>query len=228
MVEYAAVDTIYLPQLYNLLTNELKMKNRLYWHYEYCTYLIRQTQIVKEIDKEKIWRIKGCSKLESRQLQGLKTIWHWRNKTAKEKNWPPFKIMNAESMLILAKSLPEIIDKKINFKKLHLKTHASLKQGLLYHLTEGMSVSADQWPDKKTPGRTRSKPKNPQLVESMKKIRDKIAGQLGLTPSLIINKESLIAIAETGVRERNEMEQSANLMKWQKDLLFDAWLEIPN
>ncbi len=225
LIEYAAKDTYLLPELYKVLKKQLKEKGRLHWHKEFCDLLIAQAQIKKEVEPDKVWRIKGSSKMLPRQLQALKTIWSWRDDTAQNKNKPPYKIMNNEAILDLCNNIPGEPKQAIKWNKLHYKTHASFRNSLSKALKIGMDEDISNWPQRLKNKNFPSKPKDPKLLEAIKQVRDDLAKELELPESLLINRESLNAIVETGVRDKESMRKAAKLMKWQEELLFDKWLD---
>ena len=51
---------------------------RLDWHAQECDRLVRDNSVLREVDPDQVWRIKGSARLEPRALAVLRELWHWR------------------------------------------------------------------------------------------------------------------------------------------------------
>jgi hypothetical protein len=65
------------------------------------------------------------------------------------------------------------------------------------------------------------------VLNHLKAVRDRIAEDLKVDPSLLATKSTLTAVALTGANSRPKMMAAAKWMKWQEGLLLDAWLAQP-
>src|SRR5262249_38403528 len=90
MEEYAINDTRHLQPLVAILERELRERDRLEWHEETCTRLIRDCTRDLEIDPDSLWRIRGADKLDRRGLAALRELWRWREGEAQHTNKPPY------------------------------------------------------------------------------------------------------------------------------------------
>jgi hypothetical protein len=63
------------------------------------------------------------------------------------------------------------------------------------------------------------------VLSRLKEVRDKIAAELQMDPSLLATKSTLTAVALTGCTSRPKMIAAAKWMKWQEDLLLEPWLK---
>jgi len=228
MIYYAAQDTIYLPDLRDNLTRELAGRKRLVWLEEWCRNLIISAQSEKKSDPDLVWRIKGSSKLEPRQLCVLKAAWKWRDKIAKSKNKAPYKILNSRALLHLTTRIPPRIETPVNPEKLPIKTNRAFKHSLLKTLRKALETEPSKWPEKLTTGKPKSPAPKPVVVEKIKEIRNRIALELGITESVLASKDAMSSIAATGIKEKESMHKLGKLMQWQEDLLFDPWLKAVN
>jgi ribonuclease D len=228
MIYYAAQDTIYLPDLKDYLTRELADRKRLGWLEEWCRNLIISAQSEKKSDPDLVWRIKGSSKLEPRQLCVLKAAWKWRDKTAKSKNKAPYKILNSRSLLHFTSLIPPHIEMPVNPEKLPIKTNRAFKHSLLKTLRKALATDPSKWPAKLITRKPKSPAPKPAVVEKIKEVRNRIAMELGITESVLASKDAMSSIAATGIREKESMHKLGKLMQWQEDVLFDPWLKAVN
>src|SRR5205814_7701354 len=72
MERYARNDTRYLRPIAELLRTELMAKDRLTWHNETCSQLIKDASQEKKADMESIWRIRGSDRLTPQALAILR------------------------------------------------------------------------------------------------------------------------------------------------------------
>ncbi len=223
MLEYGAQDTFFLPGLFTALTEELTAKNRLSWHEENCEELIKATAKTKEVDIENSWRVDGSSKLYPRQLAVLQNLWKFRDKIAKSMDLPPYKILPSDLLLRFALAVPfEGLPEKT--PALPSKLASAIRNEYLDIFEETLALPAESWPQPLRNVKKTGPSPNPNILTHLKEVRDKIAEDLGLDPSLLATKSTLSNIALTGANSRAKMSASAKWMKWQENLLLDAWL----
>ena len=106
MLEYAASDTRYLPQLRDILRQRLEERGRLGWGQEEFALLedIRPTPADQAAPG---WlRLKGAKALRGRELAILRELWEWREGAARRADRATFRILNNEPMLAMAKNAP--------------------------------------------------------------------------------------------------------------------------
>lgn len=223
MLQYGAQDTFFLPGLYESLTRELQEKNRLSWHEECCRELVKATARSKEIDLENTWRIDGSSKLMPRQLAVLQTLWKYRDQAAKAQDLPSYRILPSDLLLRFSMAIPQEGTPPL-LPNLPSRLNPIFKAGFMEALEVALDMPPESWPQPlRTPRRLTPSPSAPILAH-LKEVRDRIANQLGLDPSLLATKSTLTNVALTGANSRSKMIAAAKWMKWQEDLLLDPWL----
>ena len=100
---YAANDTRHLQAIADRLQVELRCLGRLDWHHQACARMVKATAEDKPpTDPERVWRIKGLSGLDRRQLAFVRELWQWRDTEARRADLPPFKIAGNALILELA------------------------------------------------------------------------------------------------------------------------------
>lgn len=206
---YARNDTHYLQPLAELLRAELREKNRLSWHQETCARLVAECAQLRVIDPDDIWRVKGSQHLEPAALAVLRELWHWREKEAIRTNKPPFFILSPETMVRLAEAALEPRDRHALLSD-HLSAHR--REGIIKAISRGLEV-------KSPPGRLvrhtsyRQTETERRRMHDLQRRRNKTASELGIDPTLIASRATLVLLAKDW-----EIHQS-ELMPWQRDLL---------
>lgn len=208
MEAYARNDTHYLRPLAELLRAELKISGRLGWHQETCARLVAECAVPRTADPDAVWRVKGSHRLRPGGLGVLRELWSWREKEAVSANKPPYFILPPEIMVAISdaategKSFTDLLPRSFSARRQHALREA---------VEEGLK-------SEKLPGHLR--PKGHRQTETEKRRlrdyeerRDQRAKELGIDPTLIANRATLILLA------KDWSEYEAELMNWQRTLL---------
>ncbi|HKP95533.1 MAG TPA: ribonuclease D [Fibrobacteria bacterium] len=224
MLQYGAQDTFFLPGLYEALTRELESKQRLEWHAECCRELVKATAKSKEVDLENTWRIDGSSRLYPRQLAALQALWKYRDQTAKDLDLPSYKVLPSDILLRFAMAVPQE-GAPAQVPALPSRLNPKIKTAFLDAFREALDLPEAAWPQPLRPPRKTAPSPSSTVLTHLKTVRDKIAEDLKMDPSLLATKSTLTAVALTGANSRAKMMAAAKWMKWQEELLLDAWLK---
>ncbi len=224
MLQYGAQDTFFLPGLYDALTGELREKNRLEWHEECCRELVKATAKSKEVDLENTWRIDGSSRFYPRQLAVLQALWKFRDQTAKDLDLPSYKVLPSDILLRFAMAVPQEGAPE-HVPSLPSRLNSKIKAGYQEVFQQALGISESDWPQPLRPPRRVAPSPSSTVLNHLKAVRDKIAEDLKMDPSLLATKSTLTAVALTGANSRPKMMEAAKWMKWQEGLLLDAWLQ---
>ncbi len=227
MLAYAAQDTFFLPKLHIEMTAALNLKSRLNWHAESCRMLIENTAKSKEIDKENLWRVEGSFRLLPRQLAVLKNLWEWREATAQRLDLPPYRILPTDLLMRLAQVAPPEGEPE-QIPGLPGRLDPEFKRQIMENFQRSLELPASLWPEKLKSVRKPPKIPDSRVLANLKTVRDRIATELQLDPSLLAPKSILIAVAQTGLKSLSQIKSSAGMMQWQEALLLEAWVEMHN
>jgi len=105
-IQYAANDVTYLAQIYLIMRQHLKDKNREHWLTDEVEKLIDIQQYRQE--PANMWqRIRGHDKLNGTSLSVLVGLAAWREETAKTINFPRNWIIRDEVLVDIARILPK-------------------------------------------------------------------------------------------------------------------------
>ncbi|MGF1656816.1 MAG: ribonuclease D [Verrucomicrobiales bacterium] len=208
MIEYAANDTMHLQPLMDSLATELKAKQRWHWFEESCERAVRQSQVFREKDEDRVWRISGYAKLKPRALAVLRALWQWREQEAAERDRPTFHVLRNEELLRAA----ICFDEGKRFSSAQLK--AGHRKEFETRAREALKLPEEEWPRKlmHTRGKKATEEQEARL-QALKTLRDEKAEALELDGSVIAPRAALERAAYEPPRA------SELLMNWQLELL---------
>lgn len=116
-LEYAALDVLHLPQLYEILTDQLAKLNRLEWLHDELQ--LRQSNLLRIQEQEGWVRLSGLQSLQGKQLGIVREIWRWRDDRAQTKNMPARRVLRDDLIIELAKRGSSDSKKIANIRGLH-------------------------------------------------------------------------------------------------------------
>ena len=210
MTEYALNDVRYLLSMYESLRGLLEENGRSEWLAELGQRLVRDAIQSVETATEDAWRVKGSSRLDPEGLAYVRALWLWREEEACRANKPPYFVLNHENLLRVAELARE---GKHWEGTLPLKFSSRRRRGLREVIENVRGLAEEEWPEKKRFRRVMISESEKNRIEELKKIRDSKADTLGLDPTLIASKATLVALA------RDWENQLSQLMGWQRRLI---------
>ena len=135
----------------------------------------------------------------------MRVLWHWRDGEAREWDRPAFHVMGNEDMVRLAEQ--SALGQPYSTPRMTSRRRKSFD----IVLALAMQIPENEWP---VPIKTRRSRPNRDIAvrfENLKKVRDKVAAELNLDPSIVAPRSALEAAAA-------DVSTSA-LMEWQRNLL---------
>lgn len=116
-LEYAALDVLHLPKLYDALTTELQQRERLEWLHDEVQR--RQTNLIDTQEQEGWSRMSGIQSLQGRQLAIVRELWKWRDERAEAKNMPARRVLRDDLIIELAKRASSDVRAIAHIRGLH-------------------------------------------------------------------------------------------------------------
>ena len=214
MLDYAATDVYYLPELRNRLKAELVRLGRVDWMEQKCRWQMEVARDGFAAPDENAWRINGSEKLRGRGLGVLHALWHWRESWAEKINTPPFKVVGNEMLGRISWAAEEELPLE---EVLHLnlgRRHDRLFPSLAEAVRSGYATDPQTLPRRER--RRDFSPMSPEELARQDRIkadRDRLASGLNLDPTLIATRSQLVLIA------RDPQCIDAVLLPWQAALL---------
>jgi ribonuclease D len=220
MLEYAAMDTRHLIALAGKMNEELVALGRWEWALEEFARL-EQVRYRENDDELETWRkVKNIGNLDRRSLAVFRELYAWRDRVARTADRPPFKVIGNEALIEMAKA-----------KTAAIAELARIKGVARYHVDRygreiaGAIRGALQLPDSELPEKNEPKPwlRDRALesrIERLKKVRDRVATDLKIEPSVLAPRHVLTAIATSANLEVPAMRE------WQKKLIGAELLKM--
>jgi len=228
MLDYATRDTHYLIALSRKLRQELEALGRWGWAEEEFKRLETIRFKEPDPDAEGFRKIKGSSKLDRRNLAVLSSLHRWRDSVARKLDRPPFKVLGNEILVSIATTIPRDAGELSAIKGVSPYVMSKNGNDLLQHIEHAMALSEDELPSR---GEVRPWMRDKDLerkIEKLKKVRDRIATDLRIDPSVLAPKHVLSAIAADSPKSVEDLAHVTAMREWQKSVVAPALLEALN
>jgi len=220
-LEYARLDTHYLPELADILVAELKSKGRAAWFSESCEAVVCGAMEQDRAGDGEEWRIKGSRLLSRRELAFLKEIWNWREDEARHVDLPRFKILVDEQLMAIVRWASAHPGKSVT-KGPRLPRNCLGKRlsALEKAVARAESAPEKSYPEQPRPGkRLRSEGDCSRRIELLRKGCSEIAIGLGIAPSTLAPRASLAAIAREMPLQVEGIMAAGKLLRWQAETI---------
>ena len=143
-LEYAALDVLHLPQLYDALSDELQRLGRLQWLFDEVAR--RQSNLIDTQLQEGWHRLSGIQSLHGRQLGIVQQLWAWRDARAEQKNMPARRVLRDDLIVELAKRGSADAKKIAHIRGLHHTGFQRFIPEIAQCVARGLSADPPQPP----------------------------------------------------------------------------------
>lgn len=225
MLRYAAMDTHYLIELASRLESELREKGRWSWAEEEFARLEEIRWKEPEPVVEGFRKLKKIGRLSRRSLAVLDRLWNWRDAQARAADKPPFRIMQNETMISIAETMPSSSSELASIRGFSPWHQRRCTRDVLAMIEEARGLAESELPERveiKTWNRDRELER---AVESLRSIRDDVAGQLSIESSVLAPRHVLTAIATMRPQAPEDLDAVPALRRWQRELLGERFLQ---
>jgi ribonuclease D len=221
MIAYAAADTRHLPALRDVLREQLVARGRLAWAEEEFT-LLAQVRWRTDGDEPGFLRIKGARALRSRSLAVLREVFQWREEHAARADRAPFRILNNEPMIEIAKLQPQDVAALRAIRGVGGDLAERRGRDLLAAVQRGLEL-----PDSELPRLVRGirRPPDPAYearLERLKARRNELAASYDLAPGVLCPNGTLEAIARAEPRSLDALRGIPEIRRWQVEEIGPA------
>jgi ribonuclease D len=222
MLAYAAMDTRHLPELRDILRGRLADQGRLAWAEEEFATLrdIRWTPT----DDAGFWRLKGSKLLRGHGIAVLRELYQWRDQLARQLDRAPFRILNNETLLELARGQPRDLASLQAIRGLGPDTISRRGTELLDAIERGLNTPQADIPRQERGLRVRPDPALLERVERLKAVRNEAAARLSLAPGVLCPNGTLEEIARVQPRTPDDLVGVPGLRRWQREVIGEELL----
>lgn len=229
MLEYAAMDTRYLPELRDILKARLEEMGRLGWAEEEFR-IAEQTGWEPPDDEELAYlRLKNTRDLSPRSRAALREIYDWREDVARKRDVASFRVLNNDTLVAVAREMPGDMDELEAVARLSKGNAQRWGAALLAGLDRARSLPEDELPERPSP--PRRPPRDPEVdqrADRLKAVRDAAADRLELDRGFLMPRWQLEEIARAQPSDEEELASIESIRQWQIEALGSGLLDALN
>jgi len=212
-LNYAASDVLYLIELTEKLTRELKAAKRLRWAQEEFETLCGRKWPDRSFDKLGYLRIKGARRLDPKGLSILRELYLMRDKRAREIDRPPFKVLGNRTLLDISDQKPKKLAELAEIKGITELLIRRMGREIMAAVREGRKLDHGPIP-KMSSGRRRIDRHAERRMLALKKWRTQAAERLAMDPGVLCPNLSLEAIAWRAPESPKDLLELPELKGW--------------
>jgi len=217
MLAYAATDTHHLPALRDLLRTELESRGRLTWVEEEFELLEGVAWAPADAAEPSYLRLKGAKALKGRELALLRSLYDWREATARRLDRASFRILNNEPLFEMAKTPPSTLEELQRVRGVGPETIARRGGEILDAIQQAMAIPEHDLPRLPRVPRRPPDPAFDARLERLKAARNAVALRLDLAPGVTCPNGTLEEIARRAPTRVEELEGVPGLRRWQRE-----------
>lgn len=217
MLAYAAMDTRYLAQLRDILRERLAQVDRLSWAEEEFALLTRIR--FSPGGDEGFWKLKGSKLLRGQAVTILRELYEWRDQQARQLDRAPFRVLNNETLIDLARLQPRDMAALGAIRGLSPEMVQRRGSELLAAIERGLAVPEDEIPRPERGIRTRPDPAFVERLDRLKLARNAAAIRLDLAPGVLCPNGTLEEVARAQPGTLTDLEGIGELRTWQRQVL---------
>jgi ribonuclease D len=221
MRAYAAMDTRHLEELAGLLQEELERLGRSSWAAEEFARL-EEVRWQEPDGGEAYRRVKGSGGLDRRALEILRALVTLRESMARKADRPPFKIIGNNVLFAIAKEKPRSEKELAGMRPLPASWSRGRRLQRLWDVvSRALERPESELPEIRKRARKRSNKSFEKKLRRLGALRDGLAAELGLEPSLLAPRAVLEQVL-TNMEDGREPWEAQDLRRWQADVLRPA------
>ena len=219
-LEYAALDVVYLYQIHKLQVEQLDELGRLTWVMEESGLGAAELPTTIEPDSAYL-KAKGLSGLGRKQLAVIKSLYAWREVTARQKNVPRNRIVDPKGLVVIAKE--QMLSKQMLQSAAGMTPRQVRKYGddLLFIAAEARKLPEDQWPPIIQHERI---PVDSKQVKRLRDVAERVADQMSISPELLVKRRDIEMLLRSGEKQ-GQFELPNNLRGWRREVVGDELLK---
>lgn len=156
--DYALGDVIYLPEIYEFLTKELRKLEREDWLKEELAFFEKEKTYQRD-PRKAFLRVSGKGSLDRRGMGILRELACWREETAAQRNEPRGRVMSDDVLVELALRKPTTLQDMHPLRRLRKHEIENHGPSILEAVARGVGLK-----DSELPVPPRGLPEDPQLT----------------------------------------------------------------
>ncbi|MBW1782959.1 MAG: HRDC domain-containing protein [Deltaproteobacteria bacterium] len=218
MLQYAVQDICYLIPLARILEKELKQKGMLFCVKEESE-LLSTVRPNPQRTGPFFTSFKGAAKLDPQSLAVLEKILCFRDRLARHRDCPHFKVLGNQPIMEIVQRRPMSRADLTDIKGLSLKQIDQLGEALIENVREGLRIPSEALPVYPKKTRQRLKSRETARIRVLKSWREQMGHTWGVDPSVICTNAQIKAIALADPKKPEDMKAIKDIREWQIRLL---------
>ncbi len=210
-LSYARLDTHYLLDVRNIQLPRLLAAGCEEEAREIFDQVTCVTPAPRAFDPESFWRVKGVWDLTGREQAIVRELHAYRDREARQRNQPVFRILGDQTLLALAQTRPRQIDQ---LEEINGMSNGQIKRygrGILDAIARGCKADIPRPPYSPRPDE-----RILNCYETLRAWRNAIARQRGVEPDVIMSNATLMCLAQRRPSAPEEMENIEGLGAWRR------------
>ena len=206
---YARLDSHYLLDLREIQFDELHARDSMEHAQETFDQVAAVQPVPRDVRPDDFWRIKGAWDLSPRGQAVLRELFLLRDRIARHRNWPPFKVMGDKTLVALAQCQPgsaRDLACCVGMTPLQVKRYGEAALGAV---ARGLSAPIPRAP--------RNAPPDYGVLaryERLRAWRKQTAAGRRVDPDVIVSNAALMAVAQSNPRLPQELAGIEGLGPW--------------
>lgn len=145
-VDYALDDVRHLPLIWERQRKSLTRRKRLSWAEAEFERFVREA--TRDRGNEPWRRLSGVARLSRRSMGVVRELYHWRERTAAERDRPARTVIRDDLLIELAKRPPKSTDDVMSVRGMQRRDYARLAPELIEAVQQALSLPDDELPEK--------------------------------------------------------------------------------
>ncbi len=224
MLQYAATDTRYLPELRDVLKERLKTAGRLSWAEEEFELLTGVRWRESEPAEVAALETKGARTLTARELALFRELYVWRDQLARVQDRAPFRIAGNDTLFDLARHAPIGRNALSGIRGLGRGIREKQADEILAAIERGKEVPESDLPRYRRQPRHRPDPGFEVRLERLKQVRTSESTRLELPPGTLAPNWLLEAVAREVPGTVQDLAAIPGMRRWQSSVLGERLL----
>ncbi|MEO0651950.1 MAG: HRDC domain-containing protein [Planctomycetota bacterium] len=222
-IGYARLDTHFLPELCQRMRRYLEEHERVHVAESEFERLAQLDPPPREFDPDEFIRLKGARKLDLAQQAVLRELFIARDRLARERDVPPFKVLAHAALIDLAVAQPTDAAGLGRAAKVRSQAAARVAEPFLEAIRRGRESGPLEQSPRLPPkdGTGGFDEVDHELHDRLKKLRTKLSKAEGFDPSLALNRHTLLTLVREKPTDPAALESIEGLHAWQREQYGD-------
>lgn len=225
-IRYARLDTHFLLDLMRHQRPELERHERAMIVDGECQRLEQILPNEPVFDPDDYIKIKGARALPPFGRQALRELFVLRESIARDEDQPPFRILNNETLIAIAQSLPKNVGELGRVRGFSPRQGRMLGDAVLRAVSRARELGALQTikEPRGREGTDEFDDEEIELHERLKRWRKGVSAEMNVDAAYLVNRHALLRLARERPRDRDALARIEGLHAWQverfsKDIL---------